>query len=323
MSKKPVSFGIFCIIAALLVSLMTPALATDASLCSVTFKYPFAGSQIDLYYVGTRVEDGSLSLTDEFSGYPVDLRDVDAASTLQGYVQRDQLTPVSSAITEILPGSVDATATFSSLEKGVYLAIGSAVISNNMRYTPAPTLFQLPQKLDGAIIVQDVEIDGKFSISNLEAYSTLSVVKIWKDSDGNPLTKHPSSVRVQLLRDGMVVETIVLNKRNSWSYCWDNLDTAYDWFIVEDEVPEGYIVAILQDSQGCFTVTNILDGEPGPIPAPTPTETDGDGKETSGNADKDPGKRIPQTGQLWWPVSFLALGGLTFVVVGLSRRKRG
>lgn len=33
--------------------------------------------------------------------------------------------------------------------------------------------------------------------------------------------------------------------------------------------------------------------------------------------------KLPQTGQLWWPVPILACGGLVFVLVGLIRRKGG
>ena len=34
------------------------------------------------------------------------------------------------------------------------------------------------------------------------------------------------------------------------------------------------------------------------------------------------GKKLPQTGQLWWPVPVLACGGLGCIVVGLLRRRR-
>ena len=34
------------------------------------------------------------------------------------------------------------------------------------------------------------------------------------------------------------------------------------------------------------------------------------------------GKKLPQTGQLWWPVPMLACGGLGCIVVGLFRRRR-
>ena len=31
---------------------------------------------------------------------------------------------------------------------------------------------------------------------------------------------------------------------------------------------------------------------------------------------------LPQTGQLWWPVPFLAVGGMFFLLIGALRRRR-
>lgn len=38
---------------------------------------------------------------------------------------------------------------------------------------------------------------------------------------------------------------------------------------------------------------------------------------------EEPGDKLPQTGQLWWPVPLLMMAGLTFLVVGFLRRKEG
>lgn len=45
---------------------------------------------------------------------------------------------------------------------------------------------------------------------------------------------------------------------------------------------------------------------------PTPTEPP-----------EKPGDKLPQTGQLWWPVPLLVMAGLTFLVVGFLRRREG
>ena len=34
-------------------------------------------------------------------------------------------------------------------------------------------------------------------------------------------------------------------------------------------------------------------------------------------------KRIPQTGQLWWPVTALTLAGLGLLCLGILRRRKG
>ena len=49
---------------------------------------------------------------------------------------------------------------------------------------------------------------------------------------------------------------------------------------------------------------------PTPTPSPTPTPT------------PPPGGRLPQTGQLWWPVPALACAGLLLLTLGQLRKRR-
>ncbi len=42
---------------------------------------------------------------------------------------------------------------------------------------------------------------------------------------------------------------------------------------------------------------------------------------TCNRPDTPKGGKLPQTGQLWWPVPVLLLAGLVLVIVGLLRRK--
>lgn len=89
---------------------------------------------------------------------------------------------------------------------------------------------------------------------------------------------------------------------------------------------------------------------PGPTPDPTPPASTGDPEEedlleekipltdlvndTTTDQDPDPEEedlldtkpplsRLPQTGQLWWPVPLLAILGLFLILSGLIRRRRG
>ncbi len=81
----------------------------------------------------------------------------------------------------------------------------------------------------------------------------ITVRKIWKD-DG---VGRPASIRVNLLRDGEVYDTVTLSDRNNWSYSWDKLDYRYKWSVEEDEVPEGYVATYKKNSSGWVTtITN-------------------------------------------------------------------
>ena len=99
----------------------------------------------------------------------------------------------------------------------------------------------------------------------------------------------------------------VLLAENSWRYAWDNLDPSATWLVAEADVPEGYTVSVSCEGS-VFTVLNTAKT---PLPS-----TDG------GNA-PDGGTRLPQTGQLWWPVPVLLAGGLALCAAGvLGRRKK-
>ncbi len=83
------------------------------------------------------------------------------------------------------------------------------------------------------------EVDWVFHV---EAYneSQLSVRKVW--SDGNS-THAKDSITVNLLKDGKVESTAILNAKNGWAYTFDELVEGYTWTVEEAQVPAGYTVS--------------------------------------------------------------------------------
>ena len=63
------------------------------------------------------------------------------------------------------------------------------------------------------------------------------------------------SVTVNLLKNGKVDKTVVLNQGNNWSYTWNLLDDSYTWTVSEADVPEGFTSNITKDGL-TFTITN-------------------------------------------------------------------
>ena len=132
-------------------------------------------------------------------------------------------------------------------------------------------------------------------------------MKVWNDAG----QKHdrPEKITVQLLKNGEVYDTVILNERNSWRYIWNDLPK-YDknglpieWRVVE-LTPEGYTVSITQES-GTFVVTNTPK-QPSVTP---PTDQP-----------KEP--TLPQTGELWWPVPVLAAAGLLLIAAGAGKKRK-
>lgn len=113
------------------------------------------------------------------------------------------------------------------------------------------------------------EVDWVFHV---EAYneSQLSVRKVW--SDGNS-THARDSITVNLLKDGKVESTAILNAKNGWAYTFDKLVEGYTWTVEEAEVPTGYTVsyAIVGTSVTIINTKNVPTFPPN-IPTPPPNK---------------------------------------------------
>lgn len=106
------------------------------------------------------------------------------------------------------------------------------------------------------------EVGWTFLVEAIE-YNKLTVHKVWED---NGYPERPDSVKVNLLKDGKVSETVTLNEENQWTYSWDNLDDRYAW-TVEEEVPEGYEASYKTVDNTVF-ITNHMDYVPVVPPEP-------------------------------------------------------
>lgn len=122
---------------------------------------------------------------------------------------------------------------------------------------------------------------------------SLQVIKQWFDQGGEEC--RPTQIRVQLHRDGKLFEVVTLREEENWTYTWDDLDAACHWSVKEEPV-QGY--SGTGEQQGNVVILrNYLEK----------------GEEI---------RKLPQTGQLWWPVPMLTLAGLALVLLGLLHRKK-
>ena len=110
------------------------------------------------------------------------------------------------------------------------------------------------------------EVDWIFHV---EAYneSQLSVRKVWSDGNANHAN---DSITVNLLKDGRVEKSQVLNAENGWAYTFDRLVEGHTWTVEEAEVPAGYTVSY--NTVGTLTtITNTKKTPPKPDPDPDPS----------------------------------------------------
>lgn len=273
-------------------------------------KKPLAGAKFDIFLVATVDKYNELTATKKFSQFNVNIRGKNdkawrtLASTLKGYVLRDNISHTSSGKTDN-KGLVTFPANGKSLKAGLYLVIGYRHTQDGYRYDPAPFMVMLPSA-DNENNAWDygVTVNAKFDVSkipNNTVDDTISrkVMKVWKD-DGHE-AERPNKVTVQLLRNGKVYDTVTLSFSNNWRHTWKKLDNSYSWTVVEKQ-EEYYTVEVTQEGN-TFVVTNTYD------------------KSTSNKPDGTTGNKLPQTGQLWWPVPMLIAVGLLFIIIGLLRRR--
>ncbi|WP_292745492.1 Cna B-type domain-containing protein, partial [Methanobrevibacter sp.] len=109
-----------------------------------------------------------------------------------------------------------------------------------------------------------VKVDGyNYIINNTHVpeVTNVSVVKVWNDKDNQDGVR-PDEIVVELLADGVVVNSAVLNASNGWSFTFAGLDvykhngTVIVYTVNESSVPAGYSVSIDSDDRGNWTVTN-------------------------------------------------------------------
>ena len=119
-----------------------------------------------------------------------------------------------------------------------------------------------------------IELDNKFAnrvgevdwIFHVEAYneSQLTVRKVWSNGNANHAN---DSITVNLLKDGRVERSQVLNAENGWAYTFDRLLEGHTWTVEEADVPAGYTVSY----STVGTMTTIINTKKTPKPDSDPS----------------------------------------------------
>ena len=307
---------------------------------------PLVGAEFRLYYVAAVDAYGSLTPTEAFARMPVTL-DAESgweslASTLEGYVQLEQVPADSRGVTDS-NGEVSFFGGSQRLPLGLYLVLGERHTQRGKTYEAKPFVVLVPAEVEGNWEYH-VTAYAKFRIvtppggggGDDDDTVFRKVLKVWDDSGQEH--DRPAQVRVKLLKNGKVYDTVTLTAENLWRHTWQDLDADAGWTVAEEPV-EGYTVRVTREGV-TFVVTNSFKEPPEepdtpdqPDPPPeepdTPPDTPPDEPETPPEKPDSPpdkpdppaGETLPQSGQLWWPVPVLLAAGLFLITVGLLRRR--
>ena len=235
-------------------------------------KTPISGAELSLYHVATvslnSKNNLSYTFTDAFENCGCALEDPALSAKLDAFVEEHS--PSAKKLVTDVHGKVS----FTNLSLGLYFVKQTSAVAG---YAPCTSFLVTVPNHNAGGYVYDVNASPKTDVTRL---TNITVKKVW-NTDAS--TKATNSVTVQLLREGVVVETATLSDQNNWQVTYTDMPESDAYSIVEVNVPKGF-TATYSKSGYVFTVTN--------------TST------------------LAQTGQLVWPIPVLAMAGLFLIVVG-------
>ena len=243
-------------------------------------KKTIVGAELSLYYVATvsKSADGKLSYiyTDSFKNLGISIDDVALASKLDAFVSTHEVSTVKVTTNE------NGTAIFENLALGLYFIKQTGTVEG---YAPCTSfIVTVPIKNAGGF-VYEVNASPKTEVTKL---TSVTIKKVWNTDDS---TEVADSITVQLLQNGSVIKTAILDVQNNWQVTYNDMPQSDAYSVKEINIPRGF-TATYSESGYVFTVTNT--------------------------------SALIQTGQLIWPIPVLAFVGILLIAVGsvLLQKKR-
>ena len=276
--------------------------------CSLTISYcydetAFSDAQVKLYRIAEVSADFQYTLTQPFKASGLILNGIQSAgewnvvrSTLEAHILAYGIEPDTASVT-----NQNGQVCFDSLGTGMYLAVVNQVTQGDLHYRFDSALVALPGLGEDGRWQYEVSVNAKAEClppidpdENIE----FKVLKLWKGDEGR--SDRPESVEVEIFRDGISYEKVVLSEENHWSYTWSAKDDGANWSVVERNVPHGYTMTV-EERESSFVITNTL---------------------ISSTPD-DPGD-APQTGDtsnIMLYVLLMTLSGTMLIILGVIRKK--
>lgn len=284
-------------------------------LCTLTLmysqnEYAFSDLQVEIYRVAELCENGEYELLEPFSDYPIKIHGItsqqewsDTAQTIKNYVIANQVEAYQSQKTD-----ENGRVFFEELEAGLYMVKGMTIQNDDGIFSFQDFMIYLPTPVGNQY---DYDVEAKPKCSLFIPPEEYTVVKLWNDSNASDL--RPAAVYVDILKDAVLHESVVLNSANNWSYSWEVSDIDGIWSVIETDVPKGYQVSIT-NNKTTFIITNTK----------TPAIPDEPGEPDNPNPPDKPTSDIPETGDTTPVLLYVILtciAGLFFVILGIRGLK--
>jgi hypothetical protein len=240
---------------------------------------PIVGAELNVYYVATAILDADKNLifdyTKDFKQFDTAINDASLVAKLDKFVSQQNIPSIK------ITTNSNGSAVCKELPLGLYFVKQVGAVEGFAPCTPF--LVTVPNEKNGEY-VYDVNASPKTEVAKL---TSITIKKIW-NTDASDIAE---SVAIQLLKNGNVVKTAILNAQNNWQVTYIDMPESDAYTVKEVDVPKGFTATVNQNGY-VFTVTN--------------TST------------------LIQTGQLIWPIPVLAISGMLLIAAGviLLQKKR-
>ena len=235
-------------------------------------KTPISGAELSLYHVATvslnSKNNLSYTFTNAFEDCGCALDDPALSVKLDAFVKKHTVSA------EKLVTDDHGKVTFTNLPLGLYFVQQTNTVAG---YAPCTSCLVMVPNQNNDSYVYDINASPKTDVAKLK---DITIKKVW-NTDAS--TEAVDSVTIQLLRDGVVVETATLSAQNNWQVIYTDMPESDVYSIVEVNIPKGFTATYSQRGD-VFTGTN--------------------------NAS------LIQTGQLIWPIPALSIAGVCLIAIG-------
>lgn len=213
-------------------------------------KEPLSGATFRIYFFASAYTVGdsiAYVYTDDFKDNGMELSEASDAYFpvhLKSYAEAKSI-PYTDKTTDAAGRVV-----FNNLPCGAYLVVPVGMDEGYLN--PNPFIVKVPTEDESSgEWLYNVDATPKIeSDKETDEKTYISVKKYWRSTE-----KTPDNVTVSLVKDGTVVDTVVLNATNNWYYRWNDLPKNHSWNVVEINVPEGYTVSY-ESSEMTVFITN-------------------------------------------------------------------
>ncbi|MCM1529519.1 MAG: hypothetical protein NC093_05925 [Alistipes sp.] len=303
-----------------------------------------------IYRIGSY--DGSeITLEDQFADSPVSFGDYSASALSDAASALETIALLKKEEYARKMTDSNGEITFTDVRDGVYLVASQKFKSGDKTFKPSPSIVIM----DSSQAAEMTVYTKMTSIRTLDGYyERYQVMKVWENEQAMPVK--PTRILVEIYADLELYDTVELNVENGWKYSWEadvssdwrilEKEIPDGCTVVYRDDGRQYVVvntyngptSSATETTSSTTVTtevSVANDSDVTTVSTAKAPTSGDEETTSSSvvtaipdssvtvtATQKPAvtttseNKLPQTGQLWWPVPVMALLGLILVGVG-------